>query len=457
MPWRKPFNPDLYGDADESRKALSVRAYEVWISEIMLQQTRVTVVKDYWTRWMRKWPTITHLAAAHEDEVMGAWRGLGYYSRARRIHDAAKLVVKDPVRRGLLPQTATELEDEMPGVGRYTAGAISAIAFGNADCMVDGNVLRVLSRQLGIFGNVKSDKASIDLVWAAAHALVGVIASEHSRVDEETGQTLPSDGPGRWGQALMELGSTVCTPQPNCMACPIKFTCRAFEEGRAVAVMKGLCQDDPHDGPGLVDMEDVCGICSDWGTETSEDMAGAADVVKGVDHPRRPAGRPERSHVSTSTSTSSRSPSLPGRQGQHDHRYSLSPQALDVVVSHARRFPIKVSKKAVREEQTVVCAVRRTSDGCYLIQKRPEKGLLHPKGDKDQAKIKYLRDLGSVPWVFSHLKLTMHVHSFQVEDGPGEVLLADRARWADATSVEEENMGTGMRHCWKRVVAAVET
>lgn len=77
MPWRKPFNPDHYGAAAESREALSVRAYEVWISEIMLQQTRVAVVKDYWARWMEKWPTMAHLAAAHEDEVMSAWRGLG--------------------------------------------------------------------------------------------------------------------------------------------------------------------------------------------------------------------------------------------------------------------------------------------------------------------------------------------------------------------------------------------
>ncbi|KAI3395757.1 hypothetical protein diail_888 [Diaporthe ilicicola] len=361
MPWRKPFNPEHYGDTAESREALSVRAYEVWISEIMLQQTRVAVVKDYWTRWMRKWPTMEHLAAAHEDEVMGAWRGLGYYSRARRILDAAKQVVENPARRGLLPQTAKELEDEVPGVGRYTAGAISAIAFGNADCMVDGNVLRVLSRQLGIFANVKSDKAVIDLLWAAAHALVGVIASEHSEVDEETGKALPSDGPGRWGQALMELGSTVCAPQPNCVACPISFTCRAFEEGRAMAATKGFAQDEPHDGGGLVDMEDVCKVCSDWDTETCEDIAGAAAVAEGTGNPRRPAKR-------------SRSPGPPGRRGQHDSRHGLSPQAVEVITSHARKFPVKVSKKAVREEESVVCAVRRTSDGCYLIQKRPEKG-----------------------------------------------------------------------------------
>lgn len=150
------------------------------------------------------------------------------YSRARRILDAAKKVAQDPVRCGLLPQTARELEDEIPGVGRYTAGAISAIAFGNADCMVDGNVLRVLSRQLGIFGDVKSDKAIIDLLWAAAQALVEAVALEHSDMDQETGKALPSDVPGRWGQALMELGSTLCTPLPNVsdQICPLRILSR---------------------------------------------------------------------------------------------------------------------------------------------------------------------------------------------------------------------------------------
>lgn len=317
------------------------------------------------------------------------------------------------MRRGLLPQTARELECEIPGVGRYTAGAISAIAFGNADCMVDGNVLRVLSRQLGIFGDVKSDKAVIDLLWAAAQALVEAIAWEHSDVDKETGRALPSDVPGRWGQALMELGSTLCTPQPNvssprrcppsvhlgpslllcapfhpntcrllmwmwsqCVSCPIKLTCRAFEEGRTVAATKGLAQDEPLDVPGLVDMEDVCGICSDWNVETSEDVTGAAGAVETGHRPkgpsRRPAQRSEQAQVLPSIA--SRSPDTPGRKGQPDNRHALSAEATDVAISHARRFPVKVSKKPVREEETVVCAVRRTSDGCYLIQKRPDKG-----------------------------------------------------------------------------------
>lgn len=276
--------------------------------------------------------------------------------------------------------------------------------------------------------------------------------------------------------------------------------------------MRGLVHDEPRDTPGLVDMEDICGICSDWNMETSDDATGAADAMQGGDRPggssRRPGKRSEQAQVPSSISC--RSASLPGRTGQHDHGHALSPEAVEVVVSHARRFPVKVSKKTVREEETVVCAVRRTSDGCYLIQKRPDKGeaavkektksrhqltwhcvgllaglwelpsqILPASGDGSTAasrrrvarefvaglvgrkdgggkanNIKYLGDLGSVPWVFSHLKLTMHVHSFQVEDGRGDVVVAaDRTRWADATGVEEETMGTGMRHCWKRVVA----
>lgn len=125
-----------YDDAGDLHRALSVRAYEVWISEIMLQQTRVSVVIDYWKRWMAKWPTIEELAVALEDEVISAWRGLGYYSRAKRIHEAAQMVVQDPSCGGLLPQDAGELQAKMPGVGKYTAGAICSIVFGKANSMV---------------------------------------------------------------------------------------------------------------------------------------------------------------------------------------------------------------------------------------------------------------------------------------------------------------------------------
>lgn len=133
MPWRKPFiDPADYVDKAQLRQALTQRAYEVFISEIMLQQTRVATVIDYWNRWMGKWPTIYDLAKANEDEVMSAWRGLGYYSRCKRILEACKIIVQHPEWDGLMPQDAKALEAQIPGVGPYTAGAISSIVFVSA-------------------------------------------------------------------------------------------------------------------------------------------------------------------------------------------------------------------------------------------------------------------------------------------------------------------------------------
>ncbi|OAQ61252.2 A/G-specific adenine DNA glycosylase [Pochonia chlamydosporia 170] len=261
MPWRKSWvNPSHEPDASALRKLLERRAYEVWISEIMLQQTRVAVVIDYWNRWMDKWPTIQDLAGADPEDVLAAWRGLGYYSRATRIHEAAKLVVQDPTMQGLLPSTASELEEKVPGVGRYTAGAISSIVFGRAAPMVDGNVLRVLSRQLGIYGNIKSDKMVIDTIWAAADALVRAVALDHLSIEDSKSEI--SDRPGRWGQALMELGSTICTPKPNCSQCPITASCRVYNEAKNMSQNK--------DGT-VADIEDFCTICEPFEEDLSND------------------------------------------------------------------------------------------------------------------------------------------------------------------------------------------
>ena len=387
MPWRKDWiDPKDYDDAAELRHALSVRAYEVWISEIMLQQTRVSVVIDYWERWMAKWPTIEQLAVAEEDEVVSAWRGLGYYSRAKRIHEAAKIVVRDPSWRGLLPHDAGELQAKIPGVGRYTAGAISSIVFGKATSMVqvaspypshhapddyiangthvnrDGNVLRVLSRQLGILGDVKSDKVVIDLLWAAANALVEAVVLDSPDPDD-TGNPRPSDRPGRWGQALMELGSTICTPNPDCAACPITVTCHAHQEGRILAAMQGHCQELTSETSEPVDIEDACDIC-----EPLEDVA---EYIAELVTPKASAPRPKQATLSSYFSPQTSNGA--GKKGEK----SLDPdpqQVVKIAAGHARRFPLKVAKKALREQETVVCAVRRSSDGRYLLQKRPEKG-----------------------------------------------------------------------------------
>lgn len=364
MPWRKPFiDPKDYVDTAQLRLALTKRAYEVFVSEIMLQQTRVATVIDYWNRWMDKWPTIHDLAEADEDEVMSAWRGLGYYSRCKRILEACRQIVHHPVWDGLMPQDAKELEARIPGVGPYTAGAISSIVFGRPAPMVDGNVLRVLSRQLGLLGDTKTDKTIIDLIWAAARSLVEIVAVEAAPERQDTEETQPNNGPGRWGQALMELGSTICTPNPDCSRCPITMTCRAYQEGTTLADAGGLNK-RTNVSPRLVDIEEQCQLCETF----SEDAPEVPSKIKVA----------KKSKQATLSSFFSQDASKVPQKviGKGPREAQLSPEALKVITCHAQRFPLKVVKKASREQETLVCAIQRTSDGMYLLQKRPAKGTL---------------------------------------------------------------------------------
>lgn len=363
MPWRKPFiDPADFQEKTQLRQALTQRAYEVFISEIMLQQTRVATVIDYWNRWMEKWPTIYDLAKADEDDVMSAWRGLGYYSRCKRILEACRIVVQHAEWDGLMPEEAKELEAHIPGVGPYTAGAISSIVFGRPAPMVDGNVLRVLSRQMGLLGDTKTDKTIIDLIWAAARSLVEVVAEEATvdRDGESTGCPKPTNGPGRWGQAMMELGSTICTPNPDCSTCPISVTCRAYQEGTILAGFQGLGR-----GPDVpaksVDIEDACQLCERF-----------LDVVAEETPQPKPAKKSKQASLSSFFApTNPKAPPMPAGKGE---QHSLSAEALKIVTSHARRFPVKAVKKALREQETLVCAIQRTRDGMFLLQRRPEKG-----------------------------------------------------------------------------------
>lgn len=359
MPWRKPFiQPKDYSNPAELRQALAQRAYEVFISEIMLQQTRVQVVIQFWLNWMHKWPTIYDLAEANEDEVMSAWRGLGYYSRCKRILEACKKIVRHPDWQGLMPQDAKLLEAEIPGVGPYTAGAVVAIVYGRIAPFVDGNVLRVLSRQLGLLGDIKADKTIIGLLWACASSLVKSATFEATPEGDKTEEPLPTDIPGRWGQALMELGSTVCTPKPNCSICPITTTCRAYQEGMTLAAAEGLCHKSTTSE--LVDIEDLCELCEPLANIATEETAKKTST-------KTSKAATLSSFFTPKTTTSS---VTPGQIPQE----TLSFEALEVVISHARKFPLKVAKKALREQETIVCAIRCTSDGSYLLQKRPDKG-----------------------------------------------------------------------------------
>lgn len=183
LPWRKDRDP-----------------YRVWVSEIMLQQTRVAAVIEHYHEFLRRFPTIEKLAAAREPSVLAAWSGLGYYRRARMLHAAAKIIARE--RRGEFPKTAAQWRD-LPGIGRYTAAAIASIAFSEAVAVVDGNVERVLQR---LFGK----RFAGEEFWREAEELLDRLR------------------PGDFNQAMMELGATACTPKaPACLTCPVLQVCSA--------------------------------------------------------------------------------------------------------------------------------------------------------------------------------------------------------------------------------------
>ncbi len=184
--------------------------YAVWVSEVMLQQTRVEVVVGYFERWMERFPTIFDLARASEDEVLSLWQGLGYYSRARRLRQGAIHLVEGG--GGQLPVGASALLG-VPGIGPYSAGAIASIAQGERTPVVDGNVVRVLTRHFGLRGD-PAKKPLKERLWQLAAQLV------------------PGERPGDFNQALMELGATVCTPaRAACYDCPLQSSCAAFAQG----------------------------------------------------------------------------------------------------------------------------------------------------------------------------------------------------------------------------------
>ncbi len=184
--------------------------YAVLVSELMLQQTRVETVIDYFTRWMARWPTVDALAQASESDVLALWTGLGYYNRARNLHAAAKAVIAQ--HGGVMPRDAESLR-QLPGLGPYTVGAVRSIAFGEPAALVDGNVARVLARWTAFAGDPNAPRGRTQ-VWQLAEAWLDV---PETRAD-----------PSSWNQALMELGATVCTPRsPRCATCPVATHCQA--------------------------------------------------------------------------------------------------------------------------------------------------------------------------------------------------------------------------------------
>jgi len=195
--------------------------YRVWISEIMLQQTRVAAVLPYYRRFLARFPTIHALAQARLDAVLRSWAGLGYYSRARNLHRAAREMV---VRHGGEFPRSIEHALALPGIGPYTAAAVLSIAYGEPHAVLDGNVARVLARLGALRGDLRRPKRWRQLAGAAT-ALLPV---------QSVPAAQPPSRPGDWNQAMMELGATLCTPgTPRCAACPVSRWCRAHAMGIA--------------------------------------------------------------------------------------------------------------------------------------------------------------------------------------------------------------------------------
>ena len=183
--------------------------YRIWLSEVMLQQTRVAAVLPYYHRFLRRFPTMRPLARAPLNDVLKYWAGLGYYSRARNLHAAAKAIV---ARHGRFPRDY-QAALELPGIGRYTAAAVLSMAYGEPLAVLDGNVARVLARLGAVRGDLRAPPR-----W--------------QRFGQTAQELLDTEAPGEWNQAMMELGATVCTPRaPRCEACPVSRWCRAYALG----------------------------------------------------------------------------------------------------------------------------------------------------------------------------------------------------------------------------------
>ncbi|CAN9391908.1 unnamed protein product [Alternaria alternata] len=487
MPWRKKWiDPDEYEDEEELGRVLSKRAYEVWVSEVMLQQTRVSTVIPYFNNWIAKWPTVQDLAEADHDDVLSVWKGLGYYSRATRLHEGAKaMIAKSAGASCALPSGATELQ-EFPGIGRYTAGAVSSIAFGEAEPVLDGNVMRVLSRQLGLYMDVK-DKKATDVMWDMADQLI-----KHASNFPET---RTSAVPGLWNQALMELGSTVCTPRPKCDECPIQATCRAYSEGKALS--------DKFQSPAVIpDIEDACSLCASLDTE---DLVAVAEDAADDEPPQATKKRKvtakqsnkisqyfavgtPKSNVDTEDDEEDRG--SPPAEDLKKRKLSLPTRESKSIPTYCSLFPKKVAKKKSAEEDCVVCMVElRSADGSnkWLIEQRPAKGLLaslwqFPQspltasqktpqqrktlaqqyisgldaGTTDMSKARYVASFPPLVHVFTHLKLTMHAYQYRIDaDNADHIELICKGpparKWVDSGSMDKETLSTGMRRCWDLV------
>lgn len=393
LPWRKI-----------SHENINQRAYATWVSEIMLQQTQVATVIDYYNKWMKTWPTLEALADANIEAVNEAWSGLGYYSRGRRLLEGAQRVVSD--FHGEMPKTAQDLEKKLPGVGRYTAGAIASIAFKEVTGLVDGNVVRVWSRLRAIGANSTLPEV-MDLFWQLSH------------------QSVDPDRPGDFNQALMELGATVCTPKlPQCEKCPVQALCRAYaraEQDKQWAVRKicSVVKKEANVKPDIVDIECLvpdCRFClpkdSPWDKELG--------VLNFPRKPKKASVKLEELNVVIIQTVEERCTS----------KFLICQRPEKGLLAGLWEFPScsqQGSKALVSQAVSALCKLKD--------------GSLHG-----------LEEVGEVPHMFSHIHHLYKVWisqiasdlSCQIESFDGRAV-----KWVTESELEEAAISTGMRKVFR--------
>ncbi|XP_026964513.1 adenine DNA glycosylase isoform X4 [Sagmatias obliquidens] len=386
LPWRRR----VEGEVDLDR-----RAYAVWVSEVMLQQTQVATVIDYYNRWMQKWPTLQDLASASLEEVNQLWAGLGYYSRGRRLQEGARKVVEE--LGGHMPRTAETLQWLLPGVGRYTARAIASIAFGQATGVVDGNVVRVLCRVRAIGADPSSTLVSQQL-WSLAQQLV-----EPAR-------------PGDFNQAAMELGATVCTPQrPLCSQCPVQSLCRARQRVEREQLSASRSP------PGSRDVEECapntgqCQLCAPP-TEPWDQTLGVANF------PRKVSRRPPREECSA-TCVLEQPRALGGA------RILLVQRPNSGLLAGLWEFPSVTAEPSGQHQRKALLQELQSWVGPVPATR--------------------LRHLGQVVHTFSHIKLTYQVYGLALEEQTPVAIVPPGARWLTREEFHTAAVSTAMKKVFR--------
>ncbi|XP_045905032.1 adenine DNA glycosylase isoform X1 [Micropterus dolomieu] len=380
----------------------NIRTYGVWVSEIMLQQTQVATVIDYYNKWMTRWPTVQDLAGATLEEVNQMWAGLGYYSRGKRLHEGALKVAQE--LKGQMPCTVDSLLKQLPGVGRYTAAAIGSIALGQVTGVVDGNVIRVLCRMRAI-GADSTSPAVTEALWSLANSLV----------DPER--------PGDFNQAMMELGARVCTPKgPVCSQCPVQSLCHSYykvhvkQENNS---RKLLAKRDRKLST-LPDIEDcmnsrTCPLCP---TEPWDDELGVQNF------PRKPAKKPPRVER-TLTCVVIR----PGEEGEDE--YLLTQRPNKGLLAGLWEFPSLVleEKNTEMKQKQALCAEISRILGTPLTES-------------------LLQYVGEVVHIFSHIHQTYAVHSVCLKDGDTQTQ-TENVQWLTRSALQEAAVSTGVKKIMK--------